>query len=294
VTDEGPTGRQSIRVTAALTALTLVAFAGNSVLCRLALGDSTIDAAAFTTIRLLTGALTLLALAGARDRRLPRRQHGNWVSAFVLFAYAVAFSYAYLSLGAGTGALILFGAVQATMIAVGLHAGERPSRVEWAGLLVALAGVIWLVLPGLTAPSPAGTGLMALAGVAWGVYSLRGRRTRDPLPETAGNFLRSVPMVAVVALLAADEIHLTGRGFVLATASGALASGVGYVIWYAALRGLTATRAAIVQLAVPVLAASGGVAFLAETITTRLVVAAVLILGGVGAASASRRSAADR
>ena len=287
------TKRPSIRVTAALTALTLVAFAGNSLLCRLALGDATIDAVGFTTVRLLTGALTLLALVGARDRRLVQRQHGNWVSALVLFAYAIAFSYAYLSLSAGTGALILFGVVQATMILAGLRAGERPSRVEWAGLFVALAGVVWLVFPGLTAPSPVGTGLMALAGVGWGVYSLRGRGARDPLAETAGNFLRSVPMVAVMALLAVDRIQLTPRGFVLAAASGALASGVGYVIWYAALRGLTATRAAIVQLAVPVLAALGGVVFLAETITTRLVVAAVLILGGVGAASASRRSAAD-
>jgi len=280
-------------VTAALTALTLVAFAGNSLLCRLALGDATIDAVGFTAVRLLTGALTLLALVGARDRRLLQRQHGNWVSAIVLFAYAIAFSYAYLSLSAGTGALILFGTVQATMILAGLRAGERPSRVEWAGLFVALAGVVWLVFPGLTAPSPTGTALMALAGIGWGVYSLRGRGARDPLAENAGNFLRSVPMVAVVALLAMDRIQLTPRGVVLAAASGALASGVGYVIWYAALRGLTATRAAIVQLAVPVLAALGGVVFLAEAITPRLVVAAVLILGGVGAASASRRSAVD-
>lgn len=282
-------GHPSARVTAALTTLTLIAFAGNSVLCRLALGDATIDAAGFTAVRLLSGALALLVLVGARDRTLLPRWHGSWLSAFALFAYAIAFSYAYLSLSAGTGALILFGAVQATMILAGLRAGERPSRVEWAGLLVALAGVVWLVFPGLTAPSPVGTGLMALAGVMWGVYSLLGRRTNDALPETAGNFVRSLPMVAVVAALAADGIDLSARGVVYAASSGALASGVGYALWYAALRGLTATRAAIVQLAVPVLAALGGVVFLAETITLRLVVAAVLILGGVGAATALRR-----
>jgi drug/metabolite transporter (DMT)-like permease len=294
VPDEGGRGEttkhQSIRVTAILTGLTLIAFAGNSVLCRLALGDASIDAAGFTAVRLLTGALALLVLVGVRDRTVRPRQHGSWTSALVLFAYAITFSYAYLSLGAGTGALILFGAVQATMILAGLRAGERPSRVEWAGLLVALAGVVWLVFPGLTAPSPVGTGLMALAGVGWGVYSLLGRRTNDPLPENAGNFVRCLPLAAVVVVLAADRIHLTARGVLYATASGALASGVGYAIWYAALRGLTATRAAIVQLAVPVLAALGGVVFLAETITVRLVVAAVLILGGVGAATASRRS----
>ncbi|MHC4974582.1 MAG: DMT family transporter [Planctomycetota bacterium] len=285
----GKTKHQSVRATAILTVLTLIAFAGNSVLCRLALGNPTIDAAGFTAVRLLTGALALLVLVGVRDRTLLPRWHGSWLSGLVLFGYAIAFSFAYLSLSAGTGALVLFGAVQATMILAGLRAGERPSRVEWAGLLVALCGVVWLVFPGLTAPSPVGTALMALAGVGWGLYSLLGRRANDPLPENAGNFVRALPMVAVVVLLAADRIQLSPRGVLLATASGALASGVGYAIWYAALRGLTATRAAIVQLAVPVLAALGGVVFLSEEITLRLVVAAMLILGGVGAATASRR-----
>jgi drug/metabolite transporter (DMT)-like permease len=207
----------------------------------------------------------------------------------MLCLYAVAFSFAYLSLSTGTGALILFGSVQVTMIAVALASGERPHALEWVGLAIALAGLVALVLPGLTAPPFLGAALMATAGFAWGLYSLLGRGAVDPLGETASNFLRSVPLAAAVSLLTLDQAHLSPRGIVLAVVSGALTSGLGYVVWFAALRGLTATRAATVQLAVPVLAALGGVVTLAETVSLRLALAALLILGGIGLAVAGRR-----
>ena len=202
----------------------------------------------------------------------------------MLFLYAVPFSLAYVSLGAGTGALILFGAVQSTMLAVALATGERPHPLQWTGLILALAGLVYLVLPGLTAPPPAGAALMALAGMSWGIYSLRGRRASNPLAETAGNFLRSVPMAAAVSLVVAAHARWDLEGAILAILSGVVASGLGYVAWYAALGHLSATRAATVQLAVPVIAAAGGVLLLAEPVTARLVLAAVLILGGVALA----------
>ena len=279
--------RPGKETTAALTGLTLIAFAANSVLCRLALGGGSIDAASFTTVRLVSGAVTLFVIALIGKKRAVWRQ-GRWISAAMLFVYAVAFSFAYLSLSAGTGALILFGAVQATMILAGLMSGERPGAREWGGVAVAIAGVVYLVSPGLTAPSPVGSGLMALAGIGWGVYSLLGRGAKSPLADTASNFLRTVPAVICVSLASIGHLHLSANGVLLACASGAVASGVGYVIWYAALRGLTATRAATVQLSVPVLAALGGVIFLSEAITARLVVSAVLILGGVGVAVTAR------
>jgi drug/metabolite transporter (DMT)-like permease len=207
----------------------------------------------------------------------------------MLFLYAIAFSFAYLSLSAGTGALILFGTVQVTMILVALRTGERPQPVEWLGLLLALGGLVYLVLPRLDAPSPLSSALMTLAGTAWGIYSLRGRGSRSPLAETTGNFIRAVPFILVVLIVSLNGVHLTPTGILLAMLSGAVASGVGYVIWYAALARLTATRAAIVQLSVPVLAAWGGVAFLAEEISLRLILAAVLILGGIALAIAGRR-----
>lgn len=279
--------------TAVLTGITLFAFAANSVLCRLALGAGAIDAASFTAVRLVSGALMLLGILALKSQKAPGPQ-GSWASTFWLALYAITFSYAYLSLSAGTGALILFGAVQATMIGWALRAGERPGVIEWVGLVVALSGVVYLVLPGVTAPSPVGSALMALAGVGWGFYSLRGRGAADPLGDTARNFVRSVPLVVAalgVALVAPGQEHVSMRGVMLAVASGALASGVGYAVWYTALRGLTATRAAIVQLAVPVIAAFGGVIFAAETITLRLAVSSALILGGVGAATLSRKRA---
>lgn len=273
-----------------LTTITMVAFAANSILCRLALGDATIDAASFTTIRLASGAIMLLVVSGLASRGNTAGGGGNWLSAFMLFAYAVAFSFAYISLAAGTGALILFGAVQATMILVALRSGERPHRLEWVGLVLALAGLVYLVFPGLSAPSPTGSALMAVAGIAWGVYSLRGRGAADPTRATTGNFVRSVPIALVVSAIALREASVSPRGAVLAVLSGALASGLGYVLWYMALKGLSATRAAIVQLSVPVIAALGGVVFLAEEVSPRLVLSSVMILGGVALSVTVRSS----
>ncbi len=275
------------RRTALLTALALLAFAGNSILCRMALGSHAISPAGFTAVRLGTGAAALWLLVALRTGGVPKHA-GQWTSAAALFAYAAAFSFAYLSLGAGTGALILFGAVQLTMIVAGLRAGERPVAAEWAGLVLAASGLVVLVFPGLTAPAPAGAALMAAAGVAWGVYSLRGRGSTEALRNTAGNFLLTVPMAALLLAFAGGTAGWTVRGTLLAAASGALASGVGYAIWYTALPSLTATRAALVQLLVPVIAAAGGVALLGEAIPLRLPVAAALVLGGVALAVTSR------
>lgn len=274
--------------TAGLTMLALVAFAANSVLCRLALGEATIDAATFSTVRLTSGAAVLLLLSRAAEPHSRWAPSGDWRSAALLFLYAAPFSFAYVTLSTGTGALILFGAVQAAMILAAVRSGERPLPAEWLGLVVALAGLAYLVSPGLAAPTPVGSALMAAAGVSWGVYTLRGRG-RAAVASTTGNFVRSVPFVLGLSLVMWPSAHISPRGAVLAGLSGSLTSGVGYVIWYAALPGLTATRAAIVQLPVPVLAALGGVVFLSEEITLRLVLSAVLILGGVGLAILSRR-----
>ncbi len=265
------------------TAVTLVAFAANSLLCRMALAPALIDPVAFTAIRLASGTAILLPLSVwiAKPRR-PRL--GSWRSSVALFGYAIAFSLAYVSLETGTGALILFGAVQVTMIGVGLWRGERPRVGEWLGLIVAAGGLVYLVLPGVTAPDPLGAALMMLSGVAWGVYSLRGKASGAPVAATAGNFARTLPFAAAALLVGAPMLHATGRGVTLAVVSGAITSGLGYVVWYAALRGLSATRAAIVQLAVPLLAAIGGILVLAEEPTARLAVASVLILGGVAGA----------
>ena len=270
------------RRTALCTMLALTAFAANSILCRLALEGPAIDAASFTTVRLLSGALTLLVFSSLASKSSTSVRQGNWGAASLLFLYAVAFSFAYLSLSAGTGALILFAAVQLTMILAALLAGERPAQLEWLGLVAALAGLVYLVSPGLSAPSAAGSLLMGLAGISWGLYSLLGRGVQDPVAVTTGNFVRSVPFALLVSAVAFRSLELSGSGVLLAMVSGALTSGLGYVIWYAALPGLSATRAATVQLSVPVLAAVGGVLFLFETVTVRLLFSAVLILGGIG------------
>lgn len=213
---------------------------------------------------------------------------GSWISAACLFLYAIAFSLAYLSLTTGTGALILFGSVQMTMLMAALRSGERPHLLEWIGLFLALGGLVYLVFPGLTAPSPLGSALMMTAGISWGFYSLRGRGAQNPLANTAGNFVYAVPMILVVLLISFQNISVSSNGVFYAILSGALASGLGYVIWYAALRGLTTTRAATVQLSVPVIAAWSGVVFLAEQVSTRLLIAGVLILGGIALAVSSR------
>jgi len=262
------------------TLLALTAFAANSVLCRMALGNGAIDAAGFTTIRLVAGALVLWFILLGRGGRAGGVS-GSWSAAAMLFLYAVTFSYAYVTLDTGTGALILFGSVQLTMVLLALVAGTRLHFTEWAGIAIAFSGLVYLLLPGVTAPSPTGFLLMTVAGIAWGVYTLKGRGSKAPLADTTWNFMRAVPMLAVLAIVTLQGMHYSARGILLAMLSGAVASGVGYTIWYNALRGLSAARAAVVQLAVPVVAALGGVIFMSEHITHRLLLAALLTLGGI-------------
>jgi drug/metabolite transporter (DMT)-like permease len=271
------------------TSFALVAFAFNSILCRMALRGGEADAAGFTLVRLLAGAVTLIVISyfAGRDKGFTGR--GNWLSAFFLFAYAICFSFAYLGLTAGTGALILFGSVQLTMIVCAIVHGERPHVLEWIGLVAAVAGLIYLVLPGLAAPPLGGSALMAGAGAAWGLYTLRGRGSTAPLADTTGNFLRAVPMIVIAAIPFFSKIDLSTNGLILAATSGAVTSGIGYTIWYAALKHLTATRAAILQLAVPLLTAGFGIVLLSEPATTRLAIAAGLILGGILAVIVARR-----
>jgi len=258
----------------------MTAFAANSLLCRMALGDGQMDAASFTTVRVVSGAVTLGLIMLPRWRRQGRAPVSGW-SAAMLFTYMAFFSFAYLSLSAGTGALLLFAAVQLTMFIVALRSGEPFPALSWVGLAIAVAGLVYLVSPGITAPDPLGAVLMVIAGVAWGVYSLLGRSASDPLEATANNFIFSVPLVLLVSVAFSGEMRFSSSGFTLAVASGALASGLGYVIWYAALRGLASTRAATVQLSVPVIAAIGGVVLLAEEVTLRLVLSSAATLGGI-------------
>ena len=265
--------------TITLTSLAMIAFAGNSLLCRAALQHTTIDAASFTTIRLISGALMLWLIV--LMRRSKYSGGGGWLSAFALFVYAAGFSFAYVSLSAATGALLLFGAVQATMISYGIWTGERLLKVQVVGLVLALVGLTGLLLPGLSAPPLYGSVLMLVAGVAWGIYSLRGKGAGDPTTVTAGNFLRAVPIAAALSIITLNVSSLDTAGFGYAVSSGAFASGIGYAIWYTAIPALKATNAATVQLSVPVIAALGGVVILGEPITLRLVLASVAILGGI-------------
>ena len=262
-----------------LTSLAMIAFAGNSLLCRVALKHTSIDAASFTTIRLISGAVMLWLVV--RMRRGTYAGEGSWLSAFALFAYAAGFSFAYVSLPAATGALLLFGAVQATMIGYGIWARERLLKLQLIGLVLALGGLIGLLLPGLSAPPLYGSVLMLGAGVAWGIYSLRGKSAGDPTRVTAGNFLRAVPIAVALSIIMLNGSSLDTAGFWYAVSSGALASGIGYAIWYTALPALNATKAATVQLSVPVIAALGGIVFLGEPITLRLALASAAILGGI-------------
>lgn len=274
------------------TLLSLLAFAGNSLLCRAALAHTHIDANTFTLIRLASGALVLAALGYLQRQQLPRG--GHWGSALALFAYALCFSIAYQQLPTGVGALILFGAVQTSMIGYGLWQGERFRPLQLVGLLLAAGGLVGLLLPGLSAPPLLGALLMLVAGVAWGVYSLRGKGAQDPLQVTAGNFIKAVPMALVAWVLAltwawgqsdamptAVSLDLAGAGY--AILSGALASGLGYAVWYRVLPALRATTAATAQLAVPVIAAIGGVLWLGEALSLRLVLASLAVLGGIAA-----------
>ena len=262
-----------------LTSLAMIAFASNSLLCRAALKQTSIDAASFTFLRIFSGAVALWIIM--KMRNTVWKEAGTWPSAAVLFAYAAAFSFAYVDLSAGTGALLLFGAVQGTMILWGYHKGERLRAIQIVGLVVASAGLVVLVFPGLSAPSLVGSILMLGAGLAWGVYSLRGKAARDAIAATAGNFLRAVPFAAAVSIISLRGEHVDLAGASYAVISGAITSGIGYVIWYSALPGLKAASAATVQLSVPVLAATGGILLLGEPITLRYALASVAVLGGI-------------
>jgi drug/metabolite transporter (DMT)-like permease len=266
--------------TASFTVAAMIAFAANSLLCRMALGQELIDAASFTCVRILAGAATLALITAPRWRS--HWPVADWRSVAALSCYMAFFSFAYLTLAAGTGALLLFGAVQLTMFAVAIRGGERFSALSWSGVLAAFGGLVYLVAPGVRAPDPLGAGLMAIAGIAWGVYSLLGRSAADrPLTATAGNFLYSVPFAIVLSAVFISDLDVTRGGIALAAASGALASGLGYAIWYAALPDLQAGHAATVQLSVPLIAAMGGVAFLSEQVSYRLVIASGLTIGGI-------------
>ncbi len=276
-----------MRMTIILTACTLVAFAANSLLCRMALGGDLIDPVSFTTLRLVSGALALVFISRlAGETNKPRQ--GSWGSGFALFAYAAAFSLAYVSLSTGMGALILFGSVQITMLGAALQGGEKLGPAQWVGSIVAIGGLVYLVLPGISAPDPLGALLMCVSGIAWGMYSIRGKGVTSPVAMTAGNFARAAPMAVVASAVALSWVHLEPVGILLALISGIVTSGLGYVLWYQALRGLTTAQASVVQLMVPVLAAFGGVAFLAEQMSVRLLAASALILGGVALAVIKR------
>jgi drug/metabolite transporter (DMT)-like permease len=285
-----------------LTLLAMIAFASNSLLCRAALKESSIDAATFTFLRIFSGAVALWLIMSVRTRMIVERttsplvetgsnsslvarhvlfRYGNWISAAALFGYAAGFSFAYVSLSAGTGALLLFGAVQATMILWGLHKGERLSMIQIVGFILAVIGFVVLVFPGLSAPPLAGSILMLGAGVAWGVYSLRGKGERNAASVTAGNFVRAVPFATALIVIFAPWTHADFAGIACAIISGAVTSGLGYVVWYKALPGLKAASAATVQLSVPVLAATGGILLLGEPITVRYLLASVAVLGGI-------------
>lgn len=272
-----------------LTLLAMIAFAGNSLLCRLALKDTRIDPASFTSVRIISGALVLWLII--RMRGGMHRGSGSWLSALALFAYAAGFSFAYVSLPAGTGALLLFGAVQATMIGYGFWSGERLRMRQAAGIMFALGGLVGLLFPGFSAPPLLDSVSMLGAGLAWGIYSLRGKHSSEPIRTTAENFLRAVPFTVALSVAMAPWVSWDGWGVVYAMVSGALASGVGYAIWYTALKELRAIYAATVQLSVPVIAAVGGIVLLGEHLTPRLVIASIAILGGIALVVSDRQRA---
>lgn len=267
----------------------MIAFASNSLLCRAALKHTGIDAATFTCVRVLSGAIILWLIAGIRGGAIWNAA-GTWASGLALFVYAATFSFAYNTLSAGTGALLLFGAVQATMIFWGLRKGEQLDAIQIAGLIVALVGLVVLVFPGLSAPPLFGAVLMLSAGVAWGIYSLRGKGGENPIRATAGNFLRAVPFAALVSLSLLPSARLDYMGILYAVVSGAITSGLGYVIWYSALPALRATSAATVQLSVPVLTATGGILLLGEPITLRYIFASIAVLSGIALVAIKRRN----
>jgi len=271
----------SLLKTIILTGLALIAFAANSILCRLALGSEAIDASSFTVIRLLSGTIVLLIIVTSTRNTKNVSTKGSWSASLMLFIYATTFSYAYISLDTGTGALILFGSVQVTMILLSVIAGTRLHFTEWAGVTIAFTGFVYLILPGVTAPSTIGFLLMAVAGIAWGIYTLNGRGSKSPLMDTAYNFFRTTPFIILLALITIKNTNYSSEGIILALLSGGITSGIGYTIWYIALGGLSTTQAAVLQLSVPVIATLGGVIFISETITVRLIISAAMVLGGI-------------
>jgi drug/metabolite transporter (DMT)-like permease len=267
----------------AATAFALLAFAANSVLCRLALGENAIDPNSFTIIRLISGIIiliTVMQLMG-KSNVVKSKPKGSWLAASMLFIYAIAFSLGYISLDTGTGTLILFGAVQITMVMASVISGTKLHFSEWLGLLIAFSGFVYLIIPDLVTPSLMGFMLMTISGVAWGLYTLVGRASQNPLSDTAYNFLRTTPFILILILFGLNDLHITPIGILLAVISGAIASGIGYFLWYIALKGLSVTQAAVVQLFVPIIAAIGGVVFTNELITLRLIESSALVLGGI-------------
>lgn len=278
--------KEALKITV-LTITALLAFAANSLFCRVALQGNSIDAASFTVVRLGSGALVLAVLLSAFNFRNGKQKTSNakkinWAAASMLFLYAAGFSFAYITLEVATGALILMGAVQLTMITASVIRGERLHIIEWGGIIISSAGFVILMLPGVKTPSLTGFIFMLISGISWGIYSVMGKKSSNPLRDTASNFIYTIPAIILLALINLKNTEFTSMGLSLAFLSGGLASGVGYYIWYNALKGLTVTQAAIVQLLVPVIAAFGGIIFLSETITIRLLISALLILGGIG------------
>jgi drug/metabolite transporter (DMT)-like permease len=277
--------------TIGLTVAAMTAFSANSVLCRLALAQGSIDPASFTFVRIGSGLVVLWLVLVSRGKR--HSVHGSWWGSLALFGYAATFSYAYVSLPAGTGALLLFGAVQTAMVATGLVQGERLAPTQWLGFALAVTGLGTLLAPGVSAPPTGGAALMLAAGVAWGIYSLLGREALDPLGETAGNFLFAVPMAsALFAFAMIHDLKASWPGILLAALSGGAASGLGYTIWYSALPGLSATQGASVQLSVPVITSIAGALFLGEIITFQLTASSLAILGGITFVVATRQNLA--
>jgi drug/metabolite transporter (DMT)-like permease len=263
------------------TGLALIAFASNSVLCRLALGERVIDAASFTIIRLLSGVIVLLLLNGILRNKNTTVTKGSWSSGLMLFIYAITFSYAYITLDTGTGALILFASVQITMVLVSLISGNRLRVCEYTGVIIAFTGFVYLILPGVSTPSAIGFLMMSVSGIAWGIYTLKGIGLSNPLMTTTYNFIRTIPFVLILIVITNKNASYSSEGILLAVLSGGIASGIGYTIWYIALGGLSSIQAAVLQLLVPVIATMGGVVFVSEAITLRLTVSAIMILGGI-------------
>ena len=272
------------------TTLALLAFAGNSVLCRLALAEQSIDAVSFTVIRLVSGICVLWLLVriignNHASNSTGTRLNNTWLSALCLFIYAVAFSYAYIQLDTGTGALILFAAVQISMLTFALYSGESLSKFAISGFVLAISGFVYLVAPNLSTPSFGGFVLMAVSGLAWAAYTLLGKKSKNPIQDSYTNFVHTLPFIclisATVYFIAPESIDISLTGLLLATTSGAVASGIGYAIWYAALNNLSAANAAVLQLLVPVLAAFSGVIFLNEVLTIEFILSATMVLGGI-------------